>query len=204
MANKKEKNMQEKPASTTAADWKVEAEYVGFYARVGAALIDSFVLMLPISYVFALLLEMGWGTNFGAREAMMVQQTQGDPELTRQLAMQFVQEGKLSRWMTENLVFSIGTGILVIVLWYFFSATPGKMLMGMKIVDADTGLPPNNGQNIIRYIGYFPSTLFFALGLFWVFFDKRRQGWHDKMAGTVVVYKKTLPQELADATLNKE
>lgn len=204
MANKKDKNLPEKPVSNAVADWKAEAEYVGFYARVGAALIDSFVLMLPISYVFALLLEMGWGTNFGAREAMMVQQTQGDPELTRQLAMQFVQEGKLNRWMTENLVFSIGTGILVIVLWYFFSATPGKMLMGMKIVDAETGMPPNNGQNIIRYIGYFPSTLVFALGLFWVFFDKRRQGWHDKMAGTVVVYKKTLPHELANATLNKE
>jgi uncharacterized RDD family membrane protein YckC len=204
MADSKEKDAQKAPANTTAADWKAEAEYVGFYARVGAALIDSFVLMLPISYVFALLLELGWGSNFGAREAAMVHQTQGDPELARQLAMQFVQEGKLTRWMTENVTFSIGTGLLVIVLWYFFSATPGKMLMGMKIVDAETGMPPNNGQNIIRYLGYFPATLFFALGLFWVFFDKRCQGWHDKMAGTVVVYKKSLPQELASATLSKE
>jgi uncharacterized RDD family membrane protein YckC len=29
--------------------------------------------------------------------------------------------------------------------------------------------------------------LVFFLGFIWVAFDKRKQGWHDKIAGTVVI-----------------
>jgi uncharacterized RDD family membrane protein YckC len=35
---------------------------------------------------------------------------------------------------------------------------------------------------IVRYLGYFVSSIPFGLGLFWVAFDARKQGWHDKMA----------------------
>jgi uncharacterized RDD family membrane protein YckC len=38
-----------------------------------------------------------------------------------------------------------------------------------------------------RYLGYFVSTIPFGLGLFWIGWDKRKQGWHDKLAGTVVI-----------------
>lgn len=203
--SEKEQEKKTVPASEQAADWRVGAEYVGFYARVGAALIDTIALMLPISIVFAQVFVAMWGeVNFGVREAMLVQQAQGDPQMIQDLMVQLAAEGRFSRWLTENLIFSLFAGALVIGLWYFFSATPGKMLMGMKIVDAETGMPPNNGQNIIRYLGYFVSTFAMGMGLFWVAWDKRRQGWHDKMAGTVVVYKKSLPPELAQATLSKE
>jgi len=38
----------------------------------------------------------------------------------------------------------------------------------------------------------------FFLGIFWVAFDKKKQGWHDKLAGTVVVKtKKTGPEPVA-------
>ncbi|MFW2124742.1 RDD family protein, partial [Acinetobacter ursingii] len=43
------------------------------------------------------------------------------------------------------------------------------------------------GQGIIRYIGYIPATLVLFIGLIWVAFDSKKQGWHDKMAKTVVV-----------------
>ena len=42
-------------------------------------------------------------------------------------------------------------------------------------------------QLVIRYLGYFVSTIPLGLGLLWVGFDRRKQGWHDKMANTVVV-----------------
>lgn len=41
-----------------------------------------------------------------------------------------------------------------------------------------------------RYLGYFVSMLFLGLGCIWVAFDSRKQGWHDKLAGTVVVRRK--------------
>ena len=47
--------------------------------------------------------------------------------------------------------------------------------------------PPSTGQLIGRYLGYYVSMIPLCLGLIWVAFDARKQGWHDKLAGTVVV-----------------
>jgi len=38
-----------------------------------------------------------------------------------------------------------------------------------------------------RYFGYYVSGLILALGFIWIAFDKRKQGWHDKLAGTLVI-----------------
>lgn len=66
-------------------------------------------------------------------------------------------------------------------------ATPGKMLLGLKVLDAKTGNLLTIGQALLRYAGYILSSLIFCLGYIWVGFDKKKQGWHDKMAKTVVV-----------------
>lgn len=63
-------------------------------------------------------------------------------------------------------------------------------MIGAKIVDAATGGNPQPMQLVVRYIGYYVSALGLCLGFIWVAFDKRKQGWHDKMAGTVVVRRK--------------
>jgi uncharacterized RDD family membrane protein YckC len=39
----------------------------------------------------------------------------------------------------------------------------------------------------LRYAGYFVALLPVGLGILWVAFDARKQGWHDKLAKTVVV-----------------
>ena len=77
--------------------------------------------------------------------------------------------------------------VAAVLFWRFRGATPGKMLVGVRIVDADTGAPPSAAQCIRRYVGYFVSTLGLCLGFVWVAFDARKQGWHDKMANTVVI-----------------
>ena len=40
---------------------------------------------------------------------------------------------------------------------------------------------------IVRYIGYTVNTVVFGIGWIWAAFDKDKQGWHDKLAGTVVI-----------------
>ena len=67
------------------------------------------------------------------------------------------------------------------------SATPGKMITRIKVVDAETGNKLSTGQRIGRYLAYYPATLPLFFGLIWVAFDKRKQGWHDKLARTLVV-----------------
>jgi uncharacterized RDD family membrane protein YckC len=92
---------------------------------------------------------------------------------------------------TANILLSyIFPAVAVIVFWSTKHATPGKMAIGAIIVDAKTGQPPSFKQHVIRYLGYFVSTIPFCLGFIWVGFDKRKQGWHDKLAGTVVVRPK--------------
>ena len=56
--------------------------------------------------------------------------------------------------------------------------------MAAEIVDAATGGKPSNRQLVLRYLGYYISALPLLLGLVRVTFDARKQGWHDKLAGT--------------------
>ena len=62
--------------------------------------------------------------------------------------------------------------------------------LGAEVVDAKTGAALSVRQSIGRYLGYYVSILPLLLGLVWVAFDPRKQGWHDKLAGTVVVRAK--------------
>lgn len=74
-----------------------------------------------------------------------------------------------------------------IFCWVKFAGTPAKRLLRLKVLDEKTGENITVVQGIIRYIGYFPSILVLFIGLIWVAFDSKKQGWHDKMAKTVVV-----------------
>lgn len=75
--------------------------------------------------------------------------------------------------------------------WMFWTrkgATPGKLLLGIRVVDATTGMLPSHGQALKRLAGYLVNNLLWSLGYLWVAVDSRKQGWHDKLAGTVVVH----------------
>jgi uncharacterized RDD family membrane protein YckC len=74
--------------------------------------------------------------------------------------------------------------------WSKKGASPGKMALSLQVLDARTGDIPTLKQSIGRYLAYFVAMLPFFLGIFWVIFDARKQGWHDKLAGTVVVRKR--------------
>jgi uncharacterized RDD family membrane protein YckC len=140
-----------------------ELEYVGFAARVGAALIDTallLVIVIPLLHWF-------YGEAYW------------DPERTGWVA-----------GPADLLVSWVFPAVATVLFWLYRAATPGKMAIGARVVDARTGQPPSFTQSVLRYLGYFVSTLPLCAGLFWVGFDARKQGWHDKMAGTVVVRSK--------------
>src|SRR5690606_25048049 len=76
-----------------------------------------------------------------------------------------------------------------LAFWLIKSATPGKMLARAVIVDAATLQKPAPWQLIVRYLGYYPAILVFGLGFLWILWDPKKQGWHDKMARTLVIYQ---------------
>ena len=77
--------------------------------------------------------------------------------------------------------------VAVILFWVYKSATPGKMVFNLKIINVNTGEKPYVGQLIGRYLSYYVSILPLMLGIIWVAFDKKKQGWHDKLAATAVI-----------------
>jgi uncharacterized RDD family membrane protein YckC len=78
-------------------------------------------------------------------------------------------------------------GVIYFVRPYSTSGqTWGKRLVGIRVVSID-GSPLSLGKGILRWLGYFVSALPFDLGYLWAIWDKDKQAWHDKMAGTIVV-----------------
>lgn len=95
-----------------------------------------------------------------------------------------------TRGLVGFVVNWVPLGAAIIAFWVFKGATPGKMAISAVVVDARTHAPVDFWQALTRYVGYFVSTLPLFAGLAWVAFDPRKQGWHDKMARTVVIYRR--------------
>jgi uncharacterized RDD family membrane protein YckC len=77
------------------------------------------------------------------------------------------------------------------VLWATWGTSPGKRLLGLHIVDAETGLPMSLRQDLLRTLGYLSCFASMGLGFLPLLVSRRKQGLHDLMANTVVV--ETLP-----------
>jgi uncharacterized RDD family membrane protein YckC len=71
--------------------------------------------------------------------------------------------------------------------WVKSGQTPGMRSQSIKVVRDSDGGPIGTGSAILRLIGYSVSGAVFYLGYVWIFIDKRKRGWHDLIAGTVVV-----------------
>lgn len=86
-------------------------------------------------------------------------------------------------------------------LWFLlrFQATPGKMMIHSQIVDQETGDKPKPHQFVIRYLAFSLLSLpLMGLGCLWIAFDTRRQGWHDKLARTVVLRREEWEHKIGD------
>ena len=133
-------------------------EYAGFWIRFGAMLIDL-VVMIIVLYIPLTII---YGEEY---------------------------------WIGEQFIYGFWDVILgyivpiIVTIWFWlrYSGTPGKMATKLRIVDAATGNKMTTGQAIGRYFAYTIAILPLCLGLIWVGIDKKKQGWHDKLAGTVVI-----------------
>ncbi|HYO44413.1 MAG TPA: RDD family protein [Candidatus Limnocylindrales bacterium] len=72
-------------------------------------------------------------------------------------------------------------------MWSRGGQTVGYKVMRLRVVRGSDGGPVSGGQAIGRILGYIVSGFLFSLGFIWIAFDEKRQGWHDKLAGTVVI-----------------
>lgn len=164
--------------------------YMGFWARALAFLIDNvaaFLIVIPVIRYAITETELDL-TGYDLSDAAQLS------ELLDRLLIQ------LPRLLFQFSVEVLVLGTIFILFWIVKSATPGKMVLGCSIVDARTLGKASSSQNIIRYLGYFVSLVPLGLGFIWIGFDSRKQGWHDKMAGTLVIKGKPRAGDDGSAT----
>ena len=136
--------------------------YAGFWKRAAAAIVDGIVVWIIGSF---------GGEALGTRL--------GD----------LAGGGKLA----IALMVALTTLLLQVCYYAFFhasfnAATPGKMLIGIKVVRSD-------GENIsflravARYFATIPSGILLGIGYFMAGFTARKQALHDMICDTVVVDK---------------
>jgi Predicted membrane protein/domain len=150
-------------------------KYAGFWRRLVAYLIDSTIITIVFFVLFMI--------------AMMA-------------FLLGSMSGNSSKWLAD-LMDPTRVSSILIFTWIFYAAmtiayftyfhgttgrTPGKMLLGLQVLSAD-GTPISFGIAFLRAVGYLISGALFNIGFIWAAFDKRKQGWHDKIAGTVVIIR---------------
>lgn len=140
-----------------------DMEYAGFWVRLGATVLDSLLLLvitLPLSVAV-------YGLAYMQRTDLL---------------------SVAGPW--DVIINWIAPAAATVLFWHYWNASPGKMAFRLQILDARTGQGMSTRQAIGRYFAYLVSGIPLFLGFIWVAFDPRKQGWHDKLAGTVVVRAK--------------
>ena len=146
--------------------------YAGFFSRGAAYLLDraiilgiTFGIMVVIDYIFRLLRIDQW--------------------------LETLSENTILNAALALVLSSLGILVLVSIVynatfWWVSGQTPGKRVLGLRVIRKD-GTRLRLGNALRRQIGYWISSIFY-LGFIWILFDNKRQGFHDKIAGTIVVY----------------
>ena len=146
-------------------------EYAGFWIRFWAFIVDSILVAIIVEPIVASIYKNS--------------QNVPDPmsaDMANLVLDSFKPQGGL------DVLFSwVLPAVAIVLFWVYRAATPGKMLLRAKILDAETGQQPSVPQCIGRYLRYYVSIFTLFLGFLWIAFDSRKQGFHDKLAGTVVV-----------------
>jgi uncharacterized RDD family membrane protein YckC len=154
-----------------------DKRFGGFWRRLLAFAIDSIILYFVSLILFLiglLALKLG-GVSFGSIVLT------GDLPLGTGL------------FAAVYIVTALLTGIIYFI-WFHgtVGATPGKMLFGLRVIQI-SGEIMTLGVAFLRWVGYVVSGLVFFLGFIWIAFEGRKQGWHDKIAATLVIRRGNKP-----------
>jgi len=150
--------------------------YAGFASRLLAVLVDTIILMLTYViltwFISVAIRILPIGRIFGFSLNWLL--GQGD-------------SGQMVSTNTVIAVFLLSTTVYYVFLWTLTGQTLGMILLGLRVVTIE-GRRLSIWRSMLRYCGYVVAALPFFLGFAWILVDNRRQGWHDKIAGTYVAY----------------
>jgi uncharacterized RDD family membrane protein YckC len=153
-----------------------DLRYTGFQARTMATTLDMVVVMVVMLLIGQHLLRLVGITPPG--------ESTSQEEFIRQLVLINVAQ------VVVYILYSTLCGIR-------FGTTPGKWLMGARIVNASDGSAPTTAQWVRRGVGFTLCLAFFGgIGFLWILLNRRKQGPHDRLANTVVVSDRLVYRKL--------
>lgn len=156
----------------------LRGHYAGFVSRALALIID---LLIVLTAQFVTVLVIRLLLNFFGMEelaAAVFEPTSGQPISLLATVLRLV---------ISFISGALFLAIYLIFFWTLIDQSLGQILMGLRVVRTN-GSSMTLVPAIKRMLGYYLSFFSLGLGFFWVLIDDRRQGWHDKLADTVVVY----------------
>ena len=148
--------------------------YAGFWIRLVARFVDGVILSVPLIVIFAIL---------GAIAAGVASSTSNSDQNT--------QNGAAAAFSGIFILFYL-IAIFAFVgyqvyFWGTSGSTLGMRLFHLRVVDANTGGPIGIPRAIVRWLMTIVNSWACYIGWIWVAFDPRKQGWHDKVANSVVL-----------------
>lgn len=167
--------------------------YATFHDRLFASLLDGFIIFYLFNALFAWIASTIYqGVDQEALKGVLRPELKYAPteQQVRAVIEHWFEIGFVDMWLLNSLVQSLFVGFILVGTWHFFHVTPGKWFVGVRIVDAKTLERPSLAQYIKRFAGFYVSLPVFMIGFVAVAFSKKKQAWHDKIAGTVVIYAK--------------
>lgn len=107
----------------------------------------------------------------------------------------YTEMGRIPQVRAEFLTVRNQLRLISFILWLIYSTIMdassfygsfGKYLVGIKVVD-EFGERLTIQRSLMRNSTKVISQFALYIGFIWILFDKKRQGWHDKIAKTLVV-----------------
>lgn len=151
---------------------QVQTTYAGFWIRFIARFVDGLILGIPLTILLFIVIAIGGalGSNTSNQNA--------------QNAATGVVGGGLVLFYLLALV---GVAAYQIYFWGSSGQTIAMRLFHLRVVDANTGGPIGIGRAVVRWLMTIVNSWACYIGWIWVAFDARKQGWHDKVANSVVL-----------------
>ena len=148
--------------------------YAGFWIRLVARLLDTLIVGLPLAVLFGLI----------AVAAGAVASTSSDGGQGSQSPAGAVFSAVFVLFYLVAIVVGVG-------YWVYFWGTTGQTfgmrVLKLRVVDANTGGPIGISRALVRWLMTIVNSWACYIGWIWVAFDPRKQGWHDKVANSVVL-----------------
>ena len=149
----------------------MEKRYAGFWIRVFASILDSFILIIPTIVIEFLSFRLAGPEGYGYWEYLFD-----------------VNAPLWTGYDSLSLALSVLLGILYFgLLTSKYYGTPGKLMVGVRVVGED-GNGISFARAVGRYFAYIPSNIF-MIGYIMVGFSSKKQGLHDKICKTYVIHK---------------